>query len=243
MEKNPIHEKIIETIAEYGYMTVFEVAEITGDLRKAYGVLQYLSNKKGRLTTFGTHLRPTKAYCLSRREKSAVEASGTVEYMSRFVPSYYAPTQFYHHTIVIKVHLILEKILGNRLIEFIPEPRLKRKIKSGSEKVLKICDGELIFLNTKGERRKAGIEVELTLKREEARRRHIKNLYEYADNNLNLILLFYNREIIKERMKETINKSGSKAIPIYFISLKDFLENKAGSQAEMLSGEKIKIFG
>jgi len=242
MERNPIHEKIIETIAEYGYMTVFEVAEITGDLRKAYGVLQYLSNKKGRLTTFPTHLRPTRAYCLSSREKSAVEASGAVEYMSRFVPSYYAPTQFYHHTTVINVHLILEKILGNRLIEFVPEPRIKRQIKSESKKALKICDGEVIFLNTKGERRKAGIEVELTLKREEARRRQIKNLYAYADNNLDLILLFYNREVIKERMKETIKNYGSKEKPIYFISLKDFLEHRAKSQAEKLNGEKIKIF-
>ena len=109
----------------------------------------------------------------------AVEASGAVEYMSRFVPSNYAPTQFYHHTTAINVHLILEKILGNRLIEFIPEPRLKRQIKGGREKALKICDGEFIFL-TKEEKRKAGIEIELTLKSATARRRRVKNLYEYA---------------------------------------------------------------
>ncbi len=231
-----LHEEIVTLAAEYGYLSVDEVSMITENPRHAYSVLQYLFTK-GTLGTFSTHLRPSRAYYLPDDMKKIVEASGGARHVERFFPCAYRPTGFHHHTSLIKVHLTIKKILGDKLIDYIPEPRLKRDL--GRQKV---CDGEFVFLNNKGEEKKAGVEVELTLKNAEARRIVARNLTGYAASNLNAILIFYNQQIIKERTLETLEKYGTKQTPVFFLDLAEFLKKRENVLAEGLNGEKVNIF-
>jgi hypothetical protein len=231
-----LHEEIVMLTAEYGYLSVEEVSMITGNLRHAYNVLQYLFTKRT-LGTFSTHLRPSKAYYLPDDMKKIVEASGQAQHVERFYPYSYRPTGFHHHTSLIKVHLTIKKIFADKLIDYIPEPRLKRDL--GKQKV---CDGEFIFLNNKGEQKKVGIEAELTLKSAEARTIWVKNLLGYAENRLDVVLIFYNHDIIKCRIAETVKKFGRLSFPIYFISLEEFLNKRESTIAVALDGAKINIF-
>lgn len=231
-----LHEEIVTLAAEYGYLSVDEVSLITENPRHAYNVLQYLTAKRT-LGTFSTHLRPSKAYYLPDDMKKIVEASGHARHVERFYPYSYRPTGFHHHASLIKVHLTIRKIFADRLIDYIPETRLKRDL--GKQKV---CDGEFVFINNKGERKKAGVEVELSLKNAEARRIRIKHLTEYARTNLHAVLIFYNQEIIKQRTIETLEKYGTRETPVFFFDLAEFLKNRENMFAMTISGEKVNIF-
>ena len=229
-----LHEEIIKIAAGYGYSTVDEVSILTDSDRHAYSVLQYLRTKG---TWYFQSPAPSKAYYLpDDMKKIFVESSGQVKHLENFYP-YAWRTMFYHHTSLIKVHLMIQKIFGDKLIDYIPEPRLKREL--GKKKV---CDGEFIFINRNGEQKKAGVEVELTLKNAEARRERVTSLTAYADTNLNAVIIFYNQAIIKQRTAETLGKHGTKLTPVFFISLPDFLKNGEATEAETLAGEKVSMF-
>lgn len=232
-----LHTKVIKLIAQYGYITVEEAVIITNDKSKAYQVLKYL-HRKGNLHTLSTHLHPTQAYYLPENMRRIIESSGQVNHVEEFFPSSYRPTNFYHHMSLIKVHLTFEKVLGDRLIEYLPETQLKRD--SGRQN--KICDGEFIFKNNKGERKRAGVEIELTLKNTEARHKSIKNLFAHALINLDVIIIFYNHEVIRQLITKTIKERNESGVPVYFIGLNDFLEKGAEAEAQTPDGERLQIF-
>jgi len=234
--RSSLHEQIVKLAAEYGYLTVDEVSMITGNSRHAYSVLQYLYSK-GTLGTFSTYLKPSKAYYLPDDMKKIIETSGKALHVENFYPYSYRPTGFYHHSSLIRIHLAIKKIFAEKLIDYIPETRLKRDL--GKQKV---CDGEFIYLNKKGEQKKVGVEIELTLKNAEKRRESVLNLAEYADKNLNVVIMFYNLDIVMKRTAETIIKYGTMLTPVFFINLADFLKNDGAVNAETIHGEKVDIF-
>jgi len=225
-----LHEEIVKLTAEYGYITVDEVSMITGNVRHAYSVLQYLS-AKGTLGTFSTHLRPSRAYYLPDDMKKILDSSGKVGHVENFYPYSYRPTGFYHHTSLIKTQLAIEKIFGDRLVEYFTELRLKRDY--GKQK---ICDGEFLFLNKNNEKRKIGVEVELTLKSADVRHIKMENLFSYAKDNLSIIFMFFNKAIVRDRTKETICKCTSKETPVFFFDLDDFLSNLQDTKAGTIDG-------
>ncbi|MBN1385187.1 MAG: hypothetical protein JW983_09935 [Elusimicrobia bacterium] len=234
--QSDVHDRIIEIVAEYGYITVDEACLVVNDYKKAYNVLQYMT-VKGTLGTFPTYLHPSKAYYMPVDMRRIIESTGAVKYVENFFPSSYRPSGFFHHANTIRVRLIIQNILGNRLIDFISEFRLKKQLD-----MRKICDGEFIFSNLKGIQRHVGIEVELTLKNADARRRRIRNLSHYAGQKLNAVMVFYNREIIKNRFKETMKKYWTNQVPVFFIYLEDFFKLKADVDAEDIDNNRIKIF-
>ena len=233
-----LHDEIVKLTAVYGYITAEEVCYLAGDMRKAWNVLEYLRSK-GIMGTFSTMVRPTRAYYLPIQTKRIVESSGEVAYVSKFEPSKYNPSTFFHHTKMMKVHLALKNLLKERLKEFLSEPYLKY-VKATDKQ--KICDGEFIFTNKKGEDRKAGIEIELTLKNREARVKRIRALYRYAEKNLNVIFLFYNLPIIKERFIEAVKELKLEKPPIFSMKLAEFLNSPDTVEAEDLENRKVAIF-
>ena len=225
-----LHEKILKMTAEYGYITVDEVSMITGNVRHAYSVLQYLS-AKGTLGTFSTHLRPSRAYYLPDDMKKILDSSGKVGHVENFYPYSYRPTGFYHHTSLIKTQLAIEKIFGDRLVEYFTELRLKRDY--GKQK---ICDGEFLFLNKNNEKRKIGVEIELTLKSADVRRIKMDNLFSYGKDNLNIIFMFFNKPVVLDRTKETISKCTSKETPVFFFDMDEFLLKLQDTKAKTVEG-------
>jgi ribosomal protein S8 len=231
-----LHDKIVKIVAQYGYITVNEAAMITGDMKHAYNVLKYLYSK-GTLRTFPTHLMPTKGYYLPDDMKKVIETKGAVSHVENFYPYSFRQSGLYHHTSLIQTHLMIDKVFGEKLLEYIPEPCLKRD--SGKKKV---CDGEFHYLTNNNERKRAGIEVELTLKNAESRRIQAKSLSDYANDNLNFILVFYNQSIVKQRTAEALKQCGKLIIPVFFLNLPDFLKNGDATEGETLNGEKRRMF-
>lgn len=241
IQTSVLHDKIIKMIGLYGYITIDEVALITGDRKKAYGVLQYLTTK-GTLGTFSTRVRPTKAYYLPENMRRILEASGQVEYVEEFYPYSYRPSMFYHHVSLIKIHLILQKKLTS-MMEFVPETQLKKT----SLKKQKVCDGQFKYIDKDGQIKRVGIELELHLKNLETRKKSLRNLLEYLQENLDFVIIFYNNNIIKQRITETIKYLQNQAIiepvtkGIYFVQLQRFLTDPAYNEAETLDGDKIEL--
>ena len=231
-----LHDKIIKLTAQYGYITIDEVSLLIGDRRKAFNVMAYLY-QKGVIRTIPTMLRPSKAYYLPENWRKTIESSGEVQYIKTFQPYTYRPTNFYHHTNLIKVHIIIQQVFTNRLKEFITEAQLRQEKTKGE----KVCDGEFIFTNTRGETKKIGIEVQLTLPSYEVRRERLKALVDYANKNLNGVIILYNIQTIKDRMKETLMKYTNPTGHIFFAGLDDFLKMRGQTEFEELKGNKVKL--
>lgn len=230
------HEKVLKLIAIYGYVTVNEIALLMSDKRRAFNVLHYLF-QKGYLGTFATGLQPNRAYYIPENIRTILESSGRVPYVRKYFPYLYRPTGFYHHINIIKVHILLEKILGEQLVEWVSEPQIKEQYQ------MKVCDGEMVFLDRKGQKKRAGIEVELTLKSKVPLARKVKNLLEYANKNLDVIIIFYSNEMIKKRTIETIKLNQQESTkPIFFIYLEDLYRDGVECLAETIDGVRQQVF-
>jgi len=223
-----LHDKIIRMTGMYGYITVEEVAIITDNNRKAYNVLQYLSTK-GTLGTFSTHLNPSKAYYLPEDIRTVLESTG--HFVVKFYPYMFRGTTFYHHITTMKLHLIIEKIFKDRLLEYYPEKVLKMQ-----DNPTKVFDGIMKIINTKGNTRTIAIEVELTLKNAEKRRAMARRLKEFiSSNEIDGVIIFYNNILIKERLNEAFNTEGLTGI--LYTNLQSFINDPWNTKLEIWNKE------
>lgn len=211
--------EVLNLVAEYGYLTSEEIQMYVGDRRKAFNIIGYL-REQDKLKTFDTHLIPKKGYYIPAEVRRMIGQLGTVPHIEKFFPSDYRQTRHFHHSNLVKVRLLLEKIFEPYNAKFKTENQIRKVEKRSS-----VVDGILVYEKDRT-LKKMGVEVELTLKNSTARRRKVKKLLVGELKNLDNIIIFYSIEVIKARLKADIRNYIEPGVPIFFIQIEDFFKNR-----------------
>jgi hypothetical protein len=236
-----IQEKIIKIIAEYGYITSSEIKLLlSGSEEKAQNILYYMSSKKI-ISSFKTHMNPAYAYILTTSTKILITQSGLVEFIRPFISSKYKPITFYHHTTMIKIHIILEEILGNSLQRYISSYRL------ANQQTEKICDAEIHYIkhdnDNKPQNKIAAIEIELTPKSKKILMNNAHDLLSQSKARYNSVIIIYNLIGIKQNWQNTIKQI--EIFPpsnFFFIQDIDIIQNKKNCIAYDINDTIIPLF-
>ncbi len=228
--------EIINLIAEYGYLTSDEIQVFVGEKRKAFNLIGYL-RRKDIIKSFQTNLIPKKGYYLPAEVKKMVNQLGRVSHIKTFFPSDYRSSRHFHQSNLIKVRLELEKIFNNFNPKFITENQLSRTKKMNS-----VVDGILEYEKEPGVKKKAAIEVELTLKNATGRKKKVKQLLVRVLSQVDVLFIFYTQEIIRTRLTEDIKEYIDTKGPIYFIQINDFLKQRYLVRATDIDGNGKDIF-
>lgn len=230
--RSKTHEKIMQLIAEYGYITSKEVGLITPNPHR---LLHYMKTKKI-IETFPTHLNPTLAYTLTPQAKRIISSGGLVDSINHFTPDRYRETMFYHNMALIQLQLIFEQILGPRLKKYISGIRLQKNLENK-----KVCDAEIIYSKDNKDRTMA-VELELSRKWKERFLKLVRNLTEQAKEKYNTVIIIYSMPSIKENWQDALKNLNTFGIPYFFIHFPDFIQNKQSSKVEDINNKVIPLF-
>lgn len=230
--RSALHEKVMQLIAEYGYITASEVGLIA---EHPHRILHYMRQKKI-IQTFPTHLNPTLAYTLTPQAKRIITSSGLVDFINSFTPDRYRETMFYHNTALIKLQIIFEQILGPRLKKYISGVRLQKDLQNK-----KVCDAEIIY--TKDNKDKTiAVELELSRKWKERFLRLVRNLTEQAKDKYNSVLIIYSMLSLKENWQKALKDLNTYGVSYFFIQYSDFVQNRQNCKVEDINNNPIPLF-
>ena len=230
--RSKTHEKVMQLIAEYGYITSKEVGLITPN---PHIILHYMKTKKI-ITTFPTHLNPTLAYTLTPQAKRIISSGGLVDSINHFTPGNYKETMFYHSTALIKLQLIFEQILGPRLKKYISGIRLQKNLQNK-----KVCDAEIIYTKDNKDKTLA-VELELSRKWKQRFLRIVRNLTEQAKGKYNIVIIIYSITSLKENWQKALKDLDTHGVPYFFIQYSDFIQNRQLCKVEDINNKVIPLF-
>jgi len=230
--RSATHEKVMQLIAEYGYITSNEVAFLN---ENPHRLLHYMKTKKI-IETFPTHLNPTLAYTLTPQSKRIISSAGLVDSINSFTPGRYKETMFYHGTALIQLQLIFEQILGPRLKKYISGVRLQKNLKNK-----KVCDAEIIY-SKDGKDKTMAVELELSRKWKERFLKLVRNLAEQAKEKYNTVIIIYSMPSIKENWQKALKDLNTHGVPYFFIQFSDFVQNKQNCKAQDINDKAIPLF-
>jgi len=264
-----VYREVLELLGRFGYASIDEVRYgLDLDQTKAWNRLWYLEHI-GLIEQFKSHSVPASFYCLTPKGRQAARHFKVSDEVSAFTPCAYQPVSQQHHRSIIKVHLGLRKLLGDRFLGWTTERTLKAEQEArmalGNGK--RILDGEL-FLNVKKTRYKAigrgemtptgefsfekwrcGIEVELSLKSPERYRKQFKDLAGRVYDSLSkeqyypMLIFFYTTPTLRDCLASHL-KSGRYAFGdcvFYLAQIDEFLERLSEAPAEKFVGSQTKI--
>ena len=255
-----LYRKIVELLARFGYASIREVMYGWSlNLTSAVDRLRYLE-KAGLIGRFPSHTVPASFFCLTPVGRQMARHFGISEEVAGFVPSKYQLVS--HHLFIIKVHLGLRKLLGDRLLGWTSERTLKAEQEAqaavGNGK--RVLDGEL-FLNVNKTRYKAheggkmtplgeptlekwrcGIEVELSLKSPERYKKQFKDLASRVYDGLlkeqhyRMVVFFYTTPTLRDCLARHL-KSGRYTLGdcvFYLVQIDEFLERLGEASVERI---------
>lgn len=259
-----VYRGVLELVSRFGYVSVREVMYgFKLSLGSALHRLAYLEKIK-LVQWFPSLTIPVTFYCLTPQGRQAVRRFNVSDELFHFVPSQYQPLAQDHHRAIVRVYLALQRLLGPRFLGWTTEQRLKAE--GGINKEKRILDGEL-FLNVRKtcykvredgemaqvgdstfERRRCGIEVELSLKSPERYRRQFKELVPQVYDSWNkvqhypMLIFFYSTPTVYDslarHLKNGLHDVG--ACVFYLAQIDEFLERLGNAPVEKFIGTESK---
>jgi len=162
---------------------------------------------KGLMTCFNTSLKPSKAYCLTKKGADTLAVAGLLRVVSLFKPCDYGPLAFYHNLAIVHARLAIEK--HPQFHDFETPRVLFARVGDSTE--LK-PDAEVVFSEIPGPDSKllrVGLEVELHPK---SFKRNAKKIKKYDTNtysHLRSILWVCSDNAVVGSVTRAIKEGGS----------------------------------
>lgn len=231
---NKYQQDILYFVGLHGYITGVEATLICGNRTTAYNQLRLL-REKNYLSTFDTGAYPGLAYWIPKSGKAMIQNSPDLRdiILNNYYPSKFNFGTFCHHSYLAQVHIVLKQILSERYISFIPYYRSKLSQEG------KIFDAELVFF--KEEEKKIGIEIEITPKSKERRKKQAEEITSTLNDRLNGVIIFYINEFYKNCLKDLLREEveyKNVRKPIFFCHLGELREKKKDAFTESIYEEK-----
>ncbi|MFH1367876.1 MAG: hypothetical protein ABII64_01990 [Elusimicrobiota bacterium] len=198
-------KKILQMIAENGYMSVKEIEMIVRSRMQAFRYVNNLMTMKGLMTFFDTGLKPSKAYFLTKKGADSLASVGLLRVTSLFKPCDFGPTEFYHNLSIAKARIALEK--HPYYLDFETPRVLMARI--GDLPELK-PDAEIIFrenLTAETQTFRAGLEVELRPKWHKRNIRKMKKFDSGKFNHLKSVIWVCGDSVTKDALIRSIKDS------------------------------------